>query len=411
MSVGAPAATSAVKRGAYRVLALVSASHAVNHAYVALMPMIYPAMMAELAFGYGQLGLLIAVSGAFGQGLQWVAGYLGRYVPRKVLLGSGGIAQGLCVALTGLAQGFGHVLVMQSLTRLAGSPQHPNGNALLLEYFGRSYRGRALALHFAGGNVGTAFVPLVAASLVTALGWRRTLFWFALLGLVVGITVLASVAADTDRSRVAQGVRPPLGRETLAILTHRDLRLIIGAQVSAAGGRGLGIVMTFVPLYLSQELGLTLMSTGVLFTVMMIGSVVGPVLAGFVADRLGARKPLLLAAYAASTVTTLGVISVGAGAPALLPVLLFVLGCVVYAESPLLQSLTADATEDQSPDMVFGLYHTIGFGAGAVWAAAIGALVEAFGFRAALVVMAASYVAAACWILPLRAASARPVGG
>lgn len=409
MNPGAPAAVSAsaVRPGGYRVLALVAASHAVNHAYVALMPMIYPAMMAELSFGYAQLGLLIGIGGAFGQGLQWLAGYLGRYVPRKVLLGAGGIAQGLFVALTGLAQGFGHVLVAQSLTRLAGSPQHPNGNALLLEYFGRSYRGRALALHFAGGNVGTALVPLVAAALVTAVGWRATLSWFALLGIVVGLTVMTGINAETGRGRVAASERPRLGRETLAILRRRELQFIIGAQASGAGGRGLGIVMTFVPLYLSQEMGLPVMRTGLLFTIMMIGSVVGPTAAGFLSDRLGTRKPMLLAAYAASTLATLALVLLGPDASALLPVVLFVLGCVVYAESPLLQSLTADATEDESPDMVFGLYHTIGFGAGAVWAAAIGALVEAFGFRAALVVMAASHVAAALWILPLRPA-ARP---
>lgn len=400
--------TYTVRPGGYRVLALVAASHAVNHAYSALMPLLYPAMMAELNFGYGQLGFLIGISNAVGQGLQWLAGYLGRHVKRKALLGLGGIAQGVCVGLTGLAQGFGHVLVSQSLTRLAGSPQHPNGNALLLDYFGRSHRGRALALHFAGGNLGTVLVPLTAAVLLTTVGWRATLFWFALPGIVVGLIVMTAVTADRDGSPAAGADRPRLGRETLAILRHRDLRYIVGAQMTAAGGRGLGIVMTFVPLYLSQEVGLSVMKTGALFTVMMVGSVVGPVLAGFVSDRLGARKPLLLAVYAASTLATLGLLYPGPGASALLPLVLFVLGCVVYAESPLLQSVTADATEDQNPDMVFGFYHTIGFGAGAVWAVVIGALVEAFGFQAALVVMAASHAAAALWILPLRAAPSRP---
>jgi len=412
MSVGVStvSSTSTVRPGGYRVLALVAASHAVNHSYAALMPILYPAMMAELRFGYGQLGLLIGVSGAFGQGLQWLAGYLGRYFKRKILLGVGGIAQGVCVAVTGLTQSFGHVLITQSLTRLAGSPQHPNGNALILDYFGRSHRGRALALHFAGGNVGTAFVPLTAAVLLTALGWRATLGWFALLGIVVGLVVMMAITGERDGRGARGGERPRLGRETLAILAHREVRLVIAAQASAAGGRGLGTVMTYVPLYLSQELGLSVMKTGALFTIMMIGSVVGPTLAGFLSDRLGARKPVLLATYAASTVGTLVLMHLGAAGSIVLPVVLFALGCVVYAESPLLQSVTADATEDENPDMVFGLFHTIGFGAGAVWAAVLGVLVEAFGFRSALVVMAASYVAAAVWILPLRSRIPAPGG-
>jgi hypothetical protein len=40
------AAVSDVRPGAYRVLALVAAAHAVNHAYTALLPILYPAMMA-----------------------------------------------------------------------------------------------------------------------------------------------------------------------------------------------------------------------------------------------------------------------------------------------------------------------------------------------------------------------------
>ncbi|OLC18009.1 MAG: hypothetical protein AUH29_00305 [Candidatus Rokubacteria bacterium 13_1_40CM_69_27] len=117
-----PAAVSDVRPGAYRVLALVAAAHAVNHAYTALLPILYPAMMAELGFGYRHLGLLIGVSQVFGQGLQFVTGYVGRFVQRKVLLGVGTVAQGICFGLAGLSQSFLHLLAWQSLTRLAGSP-------------------------------------------------------------------------------------------------------------------------------------------------------------------------------------------------------------------------------------------------------------------------------------------------
>ena len=82
--------------------------------------------------------------------------------------------------------------------------------------------------------------------------------------------------------------------------------------------------------------------------------------------------------------------------------LLFLLGCVVYAEAPMLQSLAADSTEGLSADVLFGLYYTFGFGASAIWALIMGALVDTFGFRPAFYVMAASYAAAACCISRLR---------
>jgi MFS family permease len=393
-----------VKPGGYRVLSLVAAAHAVNHAYAALLPILYPAMMVDLRFGYSQLGLLIGVSRGLGQGLQWLTGYVGRFVQRKALLGIGTMMQGVCLGLSGLSQGFLDLVAWQSATKLAGSPQHPNGNALILDYFGRTHRGRALALHYAGGNLGTVLVPLVGAILLGAYGWRATLGYFALPGIVVGLLVLWAIREEREKKAIVEA-RPSLGRETLAILRTRNLRYIIGAQATAAGGRGLGVVITFVPLYLSQELGLSVMNTGVLYSLMLIGSVVGPTAAGFVSDRLGARKAILIGAYVASTVTMTLLVHLGTTAVWLLPVVLFVLGCVAYAESPMLQSLTADATEGLSQDMVFGVYHTLGFGSGALWAVVLGVLVDALGFRAALYVMAASYSAAALWLIPLRAPS------
>ncbi len=394
---------SAVKPGGYRILSLVAAAHAVNHAYTAVFPLLYPAMMTDLRFGYSQLGLLVGITGGVGQGLQWLAGYAGRFVPRKVLLGSGTVCQGVFLGLSGLSQGFLGLLAWQSLIKLAGTPQHPNGTALILDYFGRAHRGRALAVHYAGGNLGTVLVPLAGALLLTAFGWRATLLWFALPAIVLGLLMLWSIGEQREGEQAIETKeKPALGRETLALLRNRNLRLILGAQATAAGGRGLGIVITFVPLYLARELHLPVMKTGVLFTVMMIGSVVGPMLAGAISDRLRSRKPVLITSYLASTLTTLLLVHLGAAGAWLLPGVLFVLGCVVYAESPMLQSLTADATEAFSQDMVFGLYFTLGFGSGALWAVLMGALVDALGFRPAFYVMALSYAAAALWILPLQ---------
>jgi len=390
--------SAAVKPGGYWVLSLVALSHGMGHAYGALLPMLYPAMMADLRFSYSQLGFLVGISRMLGQVFQLAMGYLGRFVPRKVLLGAGMMGQGLFLGLSGLAQGFSNLLGWQCLKELAGSPQHPNGNALILDYFGREYRGRALSLHHAGGNAGSVLIPLIGALLLTTLGWRTTLFCFALPGIALGLLMVWGI----PEGRQTQTGQSALGRETLALLKNRNFRLVIGAQATGAG-RGLGIVTTFIPLYLSQDLGYTSMNTGFLFTLMLIGSVVGPMLAGFISDRLGARKSVLIVTYLASTLVTL--VLVHTGEAWLLPVVLFILGCVVFAESPMLQSLATDSTEEFSQDVVFGVYYTLGFGAGAIWAIIIGALVDHLGFQPAFYVMAVSYMAAALWILPLRTSS------
>ncbi len=392
-----------VRPGGTLVLTMVAMGHAVNHAYVALLPLLYPTIMAELRFGYSQLGLLVAISRGVGQGLQWLPGYLSRFVRRKTLMGVGTICQGIFYGLSGLANSFTSLLGSLTLNALAGSPQHPNGNSLILDYFGKAHRGRVLAIHYAGGNVGTVFVPLVGALLLTNFGWRMSLFFFAIPGIVIGLFMLLGIKEEREELQpVEVKERPTFGRETLAILRNRNVRWVIAAQATGAGGRGLGIVVTFVPLYLTQGLGLTVLNTGALFTIMMIGSVIGPMLAGFISDRIGARKPVLMTSYLASTLATITLVHLGGGGAWLLPVILFLLGTFVYAESPMLQSLAVDSTEGLSSDVLFGVYYTFGFGASALWAIIMGTLVDHFGFRPAFYVMAASYTVAALWISRLR---------
>jgi len=391
-----------IRPGGITVLTMVALGHAVNHAYAALLPLLYPAIMSDLGFGYSRLGLLVAVSRGVGQGLQWLPGYLNQWVRRKTLMGFGTVGQGIFYGISGLATGFGSFMGCLTLNSLCGSPQHPNGNSLILDYFGRAHRARVLAIHYAGGNAGTVLVPLVGALLLTTFGWRTTLLFFGPPGILIGLLMLWFIREEDNGHAMEVREKPRFGRETLAILKNKNVRWVIAAQATAAGGRGLGVVITFVPLYLKQGLGLSVMNTGFLFTLMMIGSVVGPMLAGFLSDRIGARKPILISSYLASTATTLLLIHLGAGTVWILPVILFLLGSFVYSEAPMLQTLAADSTEGLSPDVLFGIYYTFGFGAASLWAIVMGFLVESFGFRPAFYVMASSYAVAALWISRLR---------
>lgn len=397
---------SARNRNTFIVVTMVAAAHAINHANVALMPILYPSIMANLRFDYSQLGLLLAISRIFGQGFQWLAGYMGQFFRRKILVGFGAIFQGIFMGLTGSSANFFQLTVWHSLNRLAGSAQHPNGNALILEHFGKEARGRALAAHYAGGNVGTVFVPMIGAGLLAWLGWRGATVTFALPGIVIGSLLLFLVHEKKPGGAIVGGKaqKPHLGRDTLLVLKKRNMLFILLAQAFAAGGRGLGVLITFVPLYLSQHLGLSTINTGLLYTSMLLGSVVGPALAGVISDRLRQRKFVLVTSYLGSTALTLLFIHAGHSSWGL-PLVLFVLGCFVYAESPLLQSLAADSTEELPKDMVFGVYFTIGFGSGALWVFLLGLLVEKFGFLPAFYVMASSYVMGALWIFFLKPGS------
>jgi FSR family fosmidomycin resistance protein-like MFS transporter len=404
------------RRQAWANLTSVSGAHAVIHATVVLMPLVYPILQREYGFTYTQIGLLVAIPSLVGGMLQLVFGYLGRFVARKVMIGAGNVIVGLSMFLTGLATSFPVFMSWGILRNVGSSPQHPVGSAMLTDSFGKERHGFALAAHVAGGNLGTLLVPFIGTALIVHLGWQPTLMLFALPGLIAGTAVLLfardpvpaaapapAAAHDAPTPRAA-----PHARGFFAPLRHRAVLLIVAASIVAAGGRGVGVLTTYLPLYLVNDLRFTPQIAATLFTVLLIGSVAGPLAAGRVSDRFG-RRPLLLVSYGlAALFTILLPLLTGWHAPVWLYVAeIAALGLFAYAESPLLQAYLADHAPEAEKDAAFGWYFTLAFGVGALWGAILGTLIDHAGFATTFFVMAGSYLSAALillWVPRLRRA-------
>ncbi|MBI3913635.1 MAG: MFS transporter [Chloroflexi bacterium] len=374
------------------ILTMVSLAHAVNHAYATLMPLIYPIILNEYRLSYTDLGVMVGVANAVGGLMQLTFGYMRQFIERRVVLGGGQALMGLSAALTGIAPNFPVFFAGNILARIGGSPQHPVGSSILSDQFDPRRRGFALSAHISGGNVGTVLVPIAGTLIITSFGWRTALFVFAALAFVVG----ALIALTLDENRATGAHIAPASRgsrsEIKQILSNRNIQLLFLISTIAAGGRGLGVLITYIPLYLDKVLKIETGSAGILFTILLVGSVIGPVIFGRFSDAAG-RKPILIVCYAAATLLTIIFTTLGA-TTILLPIVLLLMGITVYAESPLLQTFLADSTQGLNRDLAFGLYFTAAFGVGSFWASALGWVIDSFGFSAGFYVMAASYVIA-----------------
>jgi FSR family fosmidomycin resistance protein-like MFS transporter len=381
-------------------LALISLGHAMIHAQSALMPLVYPVVIDEFGLNPGHIGTFIAITTAVGGTMQLAYGFLTRYVARPLLLAGGQVVFGASLIAGGLAQSVVHLLAAISAARVGASPQHPVGNAVLSDAFPESRRGFAISAHISGGNVGTIAVPFLGAWLLAAVGWQATLVLFGIPALLVGISIALVVredhAAYRRAARAAGSVRWQLGQ----VLRRGDLRLILGASLVAAGGRGLDIVAPFMVLYLSRSLGLAADTVAFLYALLLVGAVVGPLLAGWLSDRFG-RRPVLVTYYTLSAVGIVAFLAAGANLLLLVPLLL-PFGTAVFSESPVLQAYLADRASGPMRDVAFAVYFTFAFGIGAMWAFVIGQIVDSFDYGPAFVVMAASYLAAAALLLAVR---------
>jgi MFS family permease len=377
-----------------RALTVMTVSHGIQHFYVAGLAVTYPFVVTEFGISYALLGGVLTAAGLLGGFLQGSAGLLRRLTTRTILT-----AQNAGLAAASLAAAVAPVFAVFGVARLLGSavswPQHPVGSAYLSERFPHR-RATALSWHTAGGSIGTALVPLLAAAVIAVAGWRWALAALGGALLIGGLLVFAALPREPGRHG-ADGEAPAQRIPLRRLLRRRRVAAVLAASTIAAGGRGLGTLSTYIPAYLRSGLHLPTLTVGTLFTVVMVASIGGQILGGMLADRFG-RVRTLVVTYLAGAAAVAGFGYAGRDLAAL-AVLGALVGVLAYAESPLLQSLFSDLTQDGAARSAFGAFFAIAYGFGALWLTVIGSVITAAGFAAAFATMAGSFLAAAAIIV------------
>lgn len=391
-------------------LGLLSLQHALIHGQSALYPLVYLAVIDEFRVTPATIVILSTIGGIASGLLQYGFGAMHRWVSRPVMLGAGGLVAGTATAAQAAMPLFAGFAGANVLSKVGGAPQHPVGNALLAEQWPPQRIGTAIAAHVAGGNVGTVAIGAVAGLAVLSLGWRGAVLALGLALVAVALLILALVREQADElQRDAVPVRSIYRR----VLADRDLRWLFVAAVLGGGSRGLGVLNIFVPLYLSLVVGLDGPTIGAMYAVLLAASVPGPLVSGWLSDRIG-RRPVIVTVYLAGAASLALFVLVGAN-PTLLWVAIVLLSLFSFVESPQLQALLADITPREIRDAAFSTYFAIAFGVGSGWGIAYGLLTDLGGTGAGLplvfLVMAAASVASAIATLRIRIPPSRRAGG
>src|SRR5215472_3471711 len=217
--------------GGRELIGLVSASHAVQHLYVALLPLTYPLVVVEFHVSYTALGVVLGVVGAVGGFLQGAAVLYQRLTARVVLT-----VQNLLLAANTVLLAVAPTYPVFGLGQLIGgvvsSPQHPVGNAVLTRRFPER-GGTVLGWHTTGGNVGTLLIPLVASLIIVRWGWRAALLVAAVPIAAGGLLVAARLREGTPggaggSAATATGLRS-------AVLRRSSLTIIAAGTIAAGG--------------------------------------------------------------------------------------------------------------------------------------------------------------------------------
>jgi MFS family permease len=188
----------------------------------------------------------------------------------------------VALALGARAPTFDLLLAARVLQGVAGGLVYGTAPGLVTSTAPPQQRGAALGFLNAGIGIGFTIGPLVAGLLVAHLGWRSTFY--------VRVPIAAAVFAWALLALPAAG-----GAGTRLVAAGDLLRRAVlgpGALAFVANG-SIFSVWLLAPFYLVLVRGLDATTAGLLFTLTPLGTAVAAPVAGVVADRLGARGPMV----------------------------------------------------------------------------------------------------------------------
>jgi FSR family fosmidomycin resistance protein-like MFS transporter len=402
-----------VQKYSKRNLGLVAAAHAENHLQSSIYPYYYSVIMSSLGFGVAQLGLLVAGSNLIFGILQGIWGTVSkRYVDRKNILSVGNIFVGFFLSLSGLASNLATFASARIAGSISSSPQHPLALSMFTDQFVSKKRGTALAVHYSGGNVGTVLGPIIGFILLYLIGWQHALIVVGIPGVAIGILLWIFVKDNQKHGLSVDNKLTSSSRASyLSVLRNRNILTLLLGRMFTSGGRGLGVMIIFIPLYLNKDLLLPVGSFDytALFVVLALGSVVAPILGGRVTDRMGRRKPMIVLSLFVSSVAIFFLI-LSRGYLFGVAVSLVVLGLFVFNEVPLSQALLSEIVTDANREGAYSIYFITDYSAGAAWSAAFGLIIAGFGYIPAFEVMIASLLLAGVILMFVREGKVSALG-
>jgi FSR family fosmidomycin resistance protein-like MFS transporter len=378
-----------------KAMAALSSGHLAADLAQGALPALLPFLVVKFDLSYTAAAALVlaatlsssVIQPAFGlwsdaRGALWL-------LPAGVALAGGGMA------LAAIAPSYALVAVAVLVSGVGVAAYHPEGSKFA-SYVSGERRASGMALFSIGGNVGFALGPIVASSLVLALGLEGGLL-LALPGFAVAAVLLA--------------VRPYLAERAPS-----EERL---ASTSAAPShpRGLGLLLVIVALRSVAHMGLfafvplweVAKGNGAahgtrLLSLFLLAGAVGTIAGGPLADRFG-RRPVLLGSFATATPLILVYVLVGGLAG---EVALVLSGAAIIGTF----GVTLVMSQEYMParvGMASGLSIGTAIGLGGVAALTLGALADAVDLETAVLATATGPALALLLTLVLPPARARLV--
>jgi MFS family permease len=256
-----------------------------------VLPLTLGAIATTFNLDKPETGLLSTVSLVYSALGGIFAGVLADSIGRVKTLMVTVITYATFTALCGLATNYETLLIFRALQGLGFGGEWAAGAILVAEYAQPRHRGRAVAMIQSSWAIGWGLAVLVYTLVFNFvdqdLAWR-VLFWTGALPALLVIYLRRNIADANvfaeSRQRSARVSFFEIFRGGLARITFFAMLLATGAQ------GGYYTLATWVPNYLKNERGLSVIGTGGYLAFLITGAFCGYLTGGYFTDKIGRKK-------------------------------------------------------------------------------------------------------------------------
>ena len=271
-----------------RIIGLIGFAHFFSHFYILLLPPLFPILKQVFGVSYTELGLLMTAFSAATGVSQIPIGFLVDKLGGRALLIGGLAVEGLAFAAMGFFPSYWTVLMLMMVAGVANGVYHPADYAILSASVSESRMGRAFSLHTFTGFLGFAVVPTTILFLSATFGWQMGLVICGAAGVATAALLMvfarqlrdeksiskSAKEEDPEQATTSDGMNLLLSRPILMCLAFFTLISLASVGINSFLISALNILH-----------GVTISDATLALTGYMVGTTIGILLGGFVADR------------------------------------------------------------------------------------------------------------------------------
>ena len=347
MSAILPAAALPISPGRWRMLGLLFACRTGLGFQFQTLGSASDLLVAELGLGYAQIGSLIGLFMLPGLLLALPAGYLGRYLPDRWLVGSALLVLALGGVLAALAQGFGQLALGRAVAGIGFVVSTVYLTKMVADWFMGQELATAMGILVMSWPFGIAMGQIGEGWVAARLGWQAV-FW------------LASAYCALCAAALLWGYRPPPVARQPAPVSARLLRsewvlTVLAGTVWGLFNAGYIVYLSFAPRLLVAG-GYGPAQAAAVISIASWVMIFSGALCGQIADRTGKREPIL---YFCGSVAVLSMLLLQQVAWAVPLSLLF--GLIGAAPAGIIMALTVEAMAPQRRAFGMGVFVSVFF--------------------------------------------------